>query len=185
MIEARPLTPAVQLRIATLEDAAALAEAYTRSWDHLSPWEPARPESWFTVAGQRERLTSTLERYKNGQVVPWLLVESDRVVGAFTLQDVVAGPFRSASLGYWLAGDVTGRGLATLAVEAVAELADTEFKLHRIEASTLKNNVASQRVLQRTGFDQIGFAPTYLHIGGTWQDCNLYQRILNNRSPGA
>jgi len=80
---------------------------------------------------------------------------------------------------------VTGRGLATLAVEAVAELADTQFKLHRIEASTLKNNIASQRVLQRTGFNQIGFAPTYLHIGGLWQDCNLYQRILNNREPGA
>jgi [ribosomal protein S5]-alanine N-acetyltransferase len=151
----------------------------------LSPWEPARPESWFTVAGQRERLTSTLERYKNGQVVPWVLVEADRVIGAFTLQDVVAGPFRSASLGYWLAGDVTGRGLATLAVEAVAELADSQYKLHRIEASTLKHNLASQRVLQRAGFEQIGFAPTYLYIAGAWQDCNLYQRTLNNREPGA
>ncbi|MFD3401886.1 GNAT family N-acetyltransferase [Kribbella sp. NPDC058693] len=185
MTEARSLTSDVQLRIATLDDAAALADAYTRSWDHLSPWEPARPESWFTVAGQRERLTSTLERYKNGHVVPWVLVEADRVIGAFTLQDVVAGPFRSASLGYWLAGDVTGRGLATLAVEAVAELADTHYKLHRIEASTLKHNLASQRVLQRAGFEQIGFAPTYLYIAGTWQDCNLYQRTLNNREPGA
>ena len=35
------------------------------------------------------------------------------------------------------------------------------------------------------GFQQIGMAPTYLHIDGHWQDCNLYQRILNDREPGA
>jgi ribosomal-protein-alanine N-acetyltransferase len=28
-------------------------------------------------------------------------------------------------------------------------------------------------------------APTYLHIDGRWQDCNLYQRVLNTRDPGA
>ena len=81
--------------------------------------------------------------------------------------------------------DAVGRGLATRAVEAVTDIADSEIRLHRIEASTLTNNVASQRVLDRAGFQQIGFAPTYLHIDGRWQDCNLYQRILNTREPGA
>jgi ribosomal-protein-alanine N-acetyltransferase len=185
VISPRSLTPEVQLRIATLDDATGLADAYTRSWDHLKPWEPDRPDSWFTPAGQRERLTGSLERYKDGRTVPWVLAEGDRIVGAFTLSDLVPGPFRSASLGYWLAVDAVGRGLATRAVQTVAEIADTELKLHRIEASTLTNNAASQRVLQRTGFTQIGMAPTYLHIAGAWRDCNLYQRILNNRPPGA
>lgn len=185
MIEPRPLTPEVQLRIATLDDADALADAYTRSWDHLEPWEPVRPANWFTAAGQREKLAGTLERYKNGLVVPFLLVSEDRVLGAITLNDLVPGPFRNADVGYWLASDAVGRGLMTRAVEAVAEIADTELKLHRIAASTLTNNTASQSVLQRTGFTQIGFAPTYLHIAGVWQDCNLYQRILNDRNPGA
>ena len=185
MISSRPLTPDVQLRIATLDDAAGLADAYIRSWDHLKPWEPDRPETWFTPAGQREKLTASLAKYKDGRTVPWVLTEGDRIVGAITLNDVVPGPFRSASLGYWLAIDAVGRGLVTRAVETVAEIADTELKLHRIEASTLTNNVASQRVLQRTGFAQIGTAPTYLHIAGAWQDCNLYQRILNDRAPGA
>jgi len=80
---------------------------------------------------------------------------------------------------------MTGKGLATRAVEVVAGVADTELKLHRIEASTLTDNVASQRVLQRTGFAQIGSAPNYLHIAGVWRDHNLYQRILNDRQPGA
>lgn len=185
MIEPRTLTPEVQLRIVTLDDAPALADAQTLSREHLRPWEPVRTEHWFTPAGQLERLTYQLERYKNGQVVPWVLVEGARIVGAITLSDLVPGPFRSAALGYWLAVDALGRGLATRAVETVAEIADTELKLHRIEASTLTGNTASQRVLERTGFHQIGMAPTYLHIDGSWQDCNLYQRILNEREPGA
>jgi ribosomal-protein-alanine N-acetyltransferase len=185
VISPRALTPEVQLRIASVDDAPALADVQTRSREHLRPWEPDRHERWFTPAGQEERLRAQLERYKNGQVVPWVLVEGDRVVGAATLSDLVPGPFRSASLGYWLAVDAVGRGLATRAVEMVAEIADKELKLHRIEASTLTDNVASQQVLQRTGFHQIGFAPTYLHIAGSWQDCNLYQRILNDRKPGA
>ncbi len=185
MIEPRSLTTDVELRIASLDDAPALADAQTRSREHLGPWDPARTDRWFTPAGQAERLTSQLERYKNGQVVPWVLADGDRVLGQITLSDLVPGPFRSASLGYWLAVDALGRGLATRAVEAVAEIADSELKLHRIEASTLTGNTASQRVLNRTGFRQIGTAPTYLHIAGYWQDCNLYQRILNDREPGA
>jgi ribosomal-protein-alanine N-acetyltransferase len=113
-----------------------------------------------------------------------VLTEGDRIIGVITLNDLVLGPFRNADLGYWLAVDAVGRGLATRAVEAVAEIADTELRLHRIAASTRTNNIASQRVLQRTGFVQIGTAPTYLHIAGRWQDSNLYQRILNDRAPG-
>ncbi|GAA1151468.1 hypothetical protein GCM10009630_57230 [Kribbella jejuensis] len=185
MIGPRPLTPDVELRIATLDDAPALADEQVLSREHLRPWEPVRTEKWFTTAGQVERMNYQLERYKNGQVVPWVLASGSRIVGAITLSDLVPGPFRSASLGYWISVDSVGRGLATRAVEAVAEIADTQLKLHRIEASTLTANVASQRVLERTGFQQIGMAPTYLHIDGQWQDCNLYQRILNDREPGA
>ncbi|GAA2804853.1 GNAT family N-acetyltransferase [Kribbella solani] len=185
MIAPRLLTAEVELRLSTLDDAAALADAQVRSREHLRQWEPVRTEHWFTTDGQLERLVYQLDRYQTGHAVPWVLAEGARIVGAITLSDLVPGPFRSASLGYWLAPDALGRGLATLAVEAVASVADSELKLHRIEASTLTGNAASQRVLERTGFQQIGMAPTYLHIDGYWQDCNLYQRILNSREPGA
>ncbi|WBQ01982.1 GNAT family N-acetyltransferase [Kribbella sp. CA-293567] len=181
----RPLTDEISLRVATLNDAAAFAEAQVRDREHLRPWEPVRSERWFTTAGQQDRLEAQLARFERREVVPWFLFLGDRVVGAITLSDLVPGPFRSASLGYWIASDQLGKGLATTAVQAVAELADRELLLHRIEASTLTDNLASQRVLTKAGFRQIGTAPTYLHIAGVWQDCHLFQRILNNRNPGA
>lgn len=109
----RSLAPDVLLRVATLDDAAGFAAAQLRNRDHLAPWEPVRSEAWFTEAGQKERLQAQLERYKNGQVVPWLMISGDRVVGAMTLTDIVPGPFRSTSLGYWVDVELLGRGLAT------------------------------------------------------------------------
>ena len=60
-------------------------------------------------------------------------------------------------------------------------VAFAELGLHRIQAETLLDNLASQRVLERNGFARIGMAPAYLKIAGRWQDCFLYQLI----NPGA
>jgi ribosomal-protein-alanine N-acetyltransferase len=146
----------VLLRPPTLDDASALCEAQRRNHDHLRPWDPRRAESWFTVEEQAARLRDQLERREAGQVYPWVLVRGDRLVGAVNLNNVVAGPFRSASMGYWIDRDEAGRGLATAAVRAVCRLADEELRLHRIEASTLLTNAASRRVLAKCGFEPIG-----------------------------
>lgn len=180
----RPLTDDVVMRVATLADAAAFAEAQVRNREHLQPWEPLRSERWFTTAAQEDRLKEQLARFDKREIVPWFLFQGDRVVGAMTLTDIVPGPFRNGHLGYWIDADMLGKGLATAGVQAVAEIADSELLLHRIQASTMTANVASQRVLTKAGFTQIGTAPDYLHIAGAWQASHLYQRILNNRAPG-
>jgi len=180
----RPLTDDVVMRVATLDDAAAFAEAQVRNREHLQPWEPVRSERWFTTAGQVDRLEAQLARFANLEIVPWFLLQGERVVGAMTLTDIVPGPFRNGHLGYWIDSDMLGKGLATAGVQAVAEVADRELLLHRIQASTMTDNVASQRVLIKAGFTQIGTAPDYLHINGAWRASHLYQRILNDRPPG-
>ncbi|MFG2778107.1 GNAT family N-acetyltransferase [Streptomyces prunicolor] len=114
---------------------------------------------------------------------PWILVSGGRIAGAVTLSGVVLGPFRSASLGYWIAADRQGRGLATAAVERVCRTARETAGLHRLEASTRLDNPASQRVLEKAGFEPIGMAPRYPHIGGEWRDHRLFQRILHDGDP--
>ena len=75
-----------------------------------------------------------------------------------------------------------GRGLATFAVHAMCQIAGSTLGLHRIEAGTLLHNHASQAVLRKCGFEQIGTTPRYLKIAGEWQDHNLYQCLLENES---
>ncbi|MEV4111911.1 GNAT family N-acetyltransferase [Nonomuraea sp. NPDC049695] len=181
MIEDVPLSDGVILRLAAEQDAEALLHAYNRNRDHLKPWEPRRPADFFTLQGQALRLKDLLEQKAQGRSMPWVLVDGDTIVGRMTLSGIVRGPWLSADLGYWVDGDYTGRGLATGAVREVCRIADQELGLHRVAASTLLDNVASQNVLLKAGFEPYGTADRYLAIDGRWQDHRLFQRILNDR----
>jgi ribosomal-protein-alanine N-acetyltransferase len=86
----------------------------------------------------------------------------------------------SGSLGYWVDHAHLRRGLASALVDHACTRA-LEIGLHRVDASTLLHNVASQRVLLGNGFELYGMARKYLFIAGEWQDHNLYQRILHDR----
>ncbi|MCC3301796.1 GNAT family N-acetyltransferase [Arthrobacter sp. zg-Y895] len=175
---ATQLLHGVRLRVADLSDADALAAAYDRNRAYLAPWEPLREDSFFTPAGQRSVIRSKLVQHAAGTEVPWVLVHQERIIGTITLTGIVGGPFQSANLGYWVDGDYAGRGIGTAAVAAVVELGRSQLGLHRIQAATLLENAASQRVLDRSGFERIGMAPDYLRIAGEWQDHLLFQRIL-------
>jgi ribosomal-protein-alanine N-acetyltransferase len=144
----------------------------------LAPWEPVRPEHYFTPAGQLADIEGGLARHGEGSAVPGVIVdESGQVAGRITLNGIVRGAFQSASVGYWLSEASGGRGLATKALREVMHYAFHDLGLHRIQADTLLDNVRSQRVLERAGFVQIGTAAKYLRIAGRWQDCHLYQVI--------
>ena len=173
----------VLLRPLDAGDAPALLDAYIRSREHLRPFDPARPDSFWTLAGQQSRLDEMVQQMKMGRLLACAMLRDGRVLGCATLNTIVLGPFCSADLGYWVDPAEVGRGLASAAVAALCQIADQELGLHRIQASTNPLNVASQRVLTKNGFEQWGTAPRYLHINGRWQDSCLFQRILNDRPP--
>lgn len=161
-----------------MSDGAELCAAYTKNRLHLQHWEPTRSEAFHTAAGQQEEIGASLHEQAKGRGYFWVLVTGTRIVGRISLNGVVAGAFLSGNLGYWVANDQQGRGLASKASAAVCRIALTQHGLHRIQAATLAENLASQRVLERCSFTRIGFAPQYLRINGRWQDHLLFQRIL-------
>jgi ribosomal-protein-alanine N-acetyltransferase len=172
------LSDDVVLRDVTIDDAAALADAYTRNRAHLEHWEPARPDDFFTEAAQKRVVDHQLEQATAGRGVFLVLVRGDEIVGRLNLADIVRGAFQSGNLGYWVDASLAGRGLMTRAVLAVVDHARDGLRLHRLQAGTLPHNVASQTVLTRAGFERFGYAPRYMHIAGEWRDHVLYQRIL-------
>ena len=160
--------------------AAALAAAYVRNREHLAEWEPVRPDDFYTEEGQRAYLSGRAEAMAVGAAYTFGLFLEDEIIGCFNLNSVIRGAFQSASVGYWVDQDFTGQGLASLAVQRIIDLSRGSLGLHRLEAATLVHNAASQKVLARAGFEQIGRAPKYLQIAGRWQDHNLYQVLLHD-----
>jgi len=72
-----------------------------------------------------------------------------------------------------------GRGLCTRAVAEVVAYAFGDLGLHRLEAGTLPDNRASQRVLEKNRFERFGLARRYLLICGEWRDHVLFERIAD------
>lgn len=173
----------VTTRLLHPDDASALARMEKEDRAFFAPWGPARDESWFTEAGQREEIGARLERHRLGLAVPHIVLDdAGNVQGRITLDNVVRGAFQSCNAGYWIRSAANGRGHATAAVGAMVRLAFDDLGLHRVEAATLLHNAASQRVLERNGFTRFGLAPGYLRIAGRWQDHALFQ-VLNPAMP--
>ena len=170
------------IRLVAVEDAVALAELVRDNRAFLAPWDPIRPDDYFTANGQEQAIEDALARYLDRTTAPYVIVEHGDIVGRVTLSNIVRGAFQSCNLGYWVASPYTGRGLATTAVGEVMSVAFLELGLHRIEAGTLPHNIPSQRVLERNGFSRFGMAPKYLNIAGRWQDHVMYQALDPNAS---
>lgn len=69
------------------------------------------------------------------------------------------------------------------AVAALIPFSFGTLRLHRLEAACIPTNVASIRLLEKTGFTREGFAREYLCINGTWQDHLLYALLKDDPLP--
>lgn len=159
------------------EDAEELAALYATNRGFLAPFEPVRPPEFFTAEGQRARL----ERQLADGTHPFAILDDDAIAGTINVFHIVRESLQGCTIGYWIDGRRNGRGLATGAVGEVVSYAFGELGLHRVEAATLVDNIASQRVLEKNDFDRIGLARGFLRIAGDWRDFYLFQRIASHR----
>jgi ribosomal-protein-alanine N-acetyltransferase len=158
------------------EDCEELAALYLANREFLAPFEPVRPPEFFTADGQRERL----QRQLDGETFPFAIVDGRTIAGTINLFHIMRESLQSGTIGYWIDHRRNGRGLATGAVREIVEYAFGELDLHRVEAATLVDNVASQRVLEKSGFERIGLARRYLRIDDDWRDFFLFQRLADD-----
>jgi ribosomal-protein-alanine N-acetyltransferase len=180
VIDSATLTHDVILRLVKKGDGAALADAVVRNRTHLTPTDPYRADEYFTAEWQEAEVARQLDAFESGSTLPLVLAREEQIVGRLTLSSIVRGPLQSAALGYWIDSELTGKGIMSSAVSNVIRIARDDLGLHRLEAGTLVHNVASQKVLQRAGFEYFGTAKKFLKIAGSWQDHKLFQVLLHD-----
>ncbi len=117
-----------------------------------------------------ERHRALLAEQDAGMCVFHVLLDGDgTVMGRFNLYDLVDG---TAEVGYRVAEQVVGRGVATSTLRTLCRLAAEQYGLRTLKAKTSNENVASQRVLEKAGCVSVG--PT--DVGGrsgTLYECRL------------
>ena len=97
-----------------------------------------------------DRYNALLAEQEAGVCAFYVLVDEDgSVLGRFNLYDLEDG---TAELGYRVAEQVAGRGVATATVQELCRLATATHGLRTLRAATSRDNTASQKVLAKAGF---------------------------------
>jgi [ribosomal protein S5]-alanine N-acetyltransferase len=175
------MTPQTSVRLIEVTDAEAIAHHLARDQKELARWEPARPEGFHTTLHQAGRIEALLDTHAKGGGWPGVIVADEVVIGQMTVSTIVRGPIRKGFLGYWVASTSQGQGHASRAVGLVLEVMAGELGLHRAEAHTRMENLASHGVLRNNGFTPWGVAHAHIHIDGAWRDEVFWERTLTGR----
>ncbi|MDR0384954.1 MAG: GNAT family N-acetyltransferase, partial [Prevotellaceae bacterium] len=86
----------------------------------------------------------------------------------------------SAEIGYWLGEKYWNRGVMTEAVKEMVSYTFVNFPLHKIYAPVFDFNIASQRVLQKAGFEREAVLKQAAVKNGKIIDLH-YHSLLKNR----
>lgn len=144
---------------------------------HTSRWDPIRPDFFYSRAGQQDQLRRDEDAWATGSGYAFAAIDrtaGDRIVGRIALGNVVRGPWQNATLGYWIAHDVTQSGHGSTAVSLTLEFAFEHADLHRVQPAIIPRNTASVKLAERCGFRLEGRALRYLQIAGVWEDHDIY-----------
>lgn len=166
----------MDLRLLAASDALVLWAFERTHRAYFEQWVQARPGRFYSAEGFTQEMTASLQRQANDQAFHYLMWEGNALVGRINLTQVRRDHFHSASLGYRVAPDCGGRGLASQAVHAVLQQAFNVHHLQRIEAVVRPENKASVRVLLKQGFIQFGHSRRSMELHGQWCDLLCFER---------
>ena len=111
----------------------------------------------YTRADAEAFLASSAEEEKAGHSVNLLAVAAadGALLGSFSIMGLDREP-GYGEIGYWVAAEARGRGIATRAVRLLADWAREQLGLTRIDVLPHKDNIASRRVAEKAGFRDTG-----------------------------
>src|SRR4051794_5074252 len=142
-------------------------------FQRFSDWAPR------TEADARAYLAEHEQARQRGERIEFALVEpqDDRaVLGGASLNDVSLEEGRAA-IGYWLAPQARGRGVATHAVRLIARWAFEDLHLARLELTCGPDNRPSQAVAERCGFMREGVLRSHMRFKGGRRDTVVFSLL--------
>jgi len=154
-------------------------EVRSRNKRFLKPWSPAASLSNLTREGYNRRLAVYEDDWDDDRGYAFFVFRQDNgaLIGGVTLNNIIRGAGQMATLGYWLDEAETKQGFMTEAALLACQFGFSALRLHRIQAGTLPENAASQKVLRNCGFKPEGVARKYILIANEWRDHQMFSLL--------
>lgn len=146
----------------------------------LKPYEPTRPEDFYTIATHEQNLQQDIIQMEEGRGIRFFITlpQEEKVIGILNFSQIIMGAFLSCYVGYSLDKNWNGHGYMSEALREGVSIMFEEYGLHRIEGNVMPRNTRSIEVLKRIGFEAEGLAKHYLKINGVWED-HIHYVLLN------
>lgn len=155
---------------------------YEENRIYFEPFEPTRPDNFYTLAYQEAAM-----RYEHSEIIKghtlryyvYLKQAPDIIIGSVNFFRIRSAPFSSATIGYKFHHDYWGHGYATEACQAAISVIFSNYNTHRVEARVSPDNISSIHVLERMGFTYEGIEYKSVEVNGVFTD-HLRYSLLNN-----
>lgn len=124
---------------------------------------------------------------RTGQGAVMAITLQGHIVGQISLGAVSYGSLRSGMVGYWVAQDCAGQGVAPMAVALMADWALLDSRgpqLHRMEIAIMPHNLRSLRVMDKVGAHREGVMRRYMYVGNQWCDHVVYTMMCEDVPDG-
>jgi ribosomal-protein-alanine N-acetyltransferase len=105
--------------------------------------------------------------------------KSDRMIGSIGFHEINYINNR-AEISYDLTREAWGKGIMSLAMNKVLDFGFGNMGINRIQASTVKENVASIKLLERCGFQKEGVLRNYRRHKQKFYDIEFYSLLAND-----
>ena len=167
----------VGVRPMRMRDVTAWSESRIRNEEWLAPWEGRSPslvdQTWeerHSAANGAQMIRVFRRESRAGLMMPFAITYRGRFAGQVTASGITRNASCSTHLGYWVDGELAGRGIMPTAVALVVDHLFGPGGLHRVEANIRPENGPSLAVVRKLGFRHEGTMPRYLFIDGDWRD---------------
>jgi ribosomal-protein-alanine N-acetyltransferase len=170
----------IEIKLLELNDTDRLFEFEKENRKYFKSIGLPRIDEYYQYNSFSQIVKELIFEQEKGLHYMYLVINSEKnIVGRVNLTDVIQEPLKKAELGYRIGEIYQGNGYATYAVKLVIDQASKIHKLHRIEAGTSPQNIGSQVVLIKNGFQYAGRYNQYMLQDGKWTDSLLFERILD------
>lgn len=116
--------------------------------DYLGKWL-----IWVEASKKPEDMYDHLVKASKTNNGSYYIVQDGNVIGNIGL-GVISETHKLGEIGYWLSKNYTGKGIMTKAVKALSDFGFDVLNFNRIEILVDTENLASQAVAERAGFEK-------------------------------
>jgi len=165
----------MEIKILDTNDKKPLFDFEVRNKDWFEQFVPPRPDGYFNFNSFSSIIDSLIEEQNNKACFLFVIYENNEIIGRMNISEINNN---IAEIGYRICKDHLKMGLATNSLKQLIQFSSKKLNITELAAKTTSENIASQNVLLRNGFEYSGTIKDTAELNGHKVDLLSYSLKL-------